>query len=401
MTDDTDTDTRAAALRHKLADELEREGDLYSPQWRRAVEQVPRHLFVPEFFEGIDSDRGTLWAQVSSEHDTGRWLDLAYRNETWVTQLDRHITPHDVTEPVSGDPTSSSTLPGLVVRMLEDLDVADDTTILEIGTGTGYSTALICDRLGDDKVTSIEVDPAVAANAAAALRRAGYAPNLVIGDGLDGNPERAPYDRVIATCSVRHIPRTWLDQTRPGGRILVTVTGWLRGYGLAVLDMGDDGIAEGRFLPGTISFMIARPQAPPPVSDEQWSAAFKELADVEPRPAAVGPDIRKDWTGTFVAQLALPAALEQMIRIDGGPWIDYYLDTATRSAASLTPEPDGGWTVRQTGPVRLWDNVETAVGLWRDAGSPPQERFRIRTDGRVQTVWLDTGDGPISWELTA
>lgn len=397
----TDYDARAVSLRHALADELQRSGDLYSPQWRRAVERVPRHLFVPEFFRWTDAPNGvTLWAPVSSDHDPDRWLDLTYRDETWVTQLDRHIAPHDVTEPVSGDPTSSSTLPGLVVRMLEHLAVTDDTTVLEIGTGTGYSTALMCDRLGDHKITSIEVDPGIAANAAAALRRAGHAPNLMVGDGLNGVPENAPYDRVIATCSVRHIPRAWLDQTRPGGRILTTVTGWLHGYGLAVLEMGDSGTAEGRFLPGTISFMIARPQAPSPISDEQRSTAFKALAGATPRPAVVGPDIRKDWTGTFVTQLAIPAAQVKTISIDGGPLITYYFDTATGAAASLTPEPDNGWTVRQAGPVRLWDNVETAVGLWRDAGSPPQERFRIRTDGRVQTVWFDGSDGPASWDLT-
>ncbi|MFI0453407.1 hypothetical protein [Actinomadura sp. 6N118] len=69
------------------------------------------------------------------------------------------------------------------------------------------------------------------------------------------------------------------------------------------------------------------------------------------------------------------------------------------SIAAISSTPDG-WTVRQAGPVRLWDDIETAVGLWRDAGSPSQERFRIRTDGRVHTVWLDASNGPVSWDLT-
>ncbi|WP_067485571.1 ATP-grasp peptide maturase system methyltransferase [Actinomadura hibisca] len=396
-----DTNAQAAALRHILADELERSGDLYSPQWRRVVERVPRHLFVPEFFRRADSDRGTLWEPVSREHELDRWLDLAYRNETWVTQLDGHLTPHDLTEPVSGNPTSSSTLPGLVVEMLEYLAVDDGTRVLEIGTGTGYSTALMCDRLGDDHVTSVEVDPDVAAGAAAALRRAGLSPNLVIGDGLLGDPQNAPYDRVIATCSVRHIPRAWLDQTRPGGRILVTVAGWLHGYGLAVLEVADDGTAEGRFLPGTISFMIARPQAAPPVGDEHWTGTIEALAGAEPRPAVIEPDIRADWTGAFVAQLGAPGAQWKARRVDGGPWVDYFVDVDAGSAASLTPEPGGGWTVRQTGPARLWDDVETAVVRWREAGSPPQERFRIRTDGHTQTVWFLSGGKPVTWDLSA
>lgn len=397
----TDHDARTASLRQALADELERLGDLYSPQWRRAVERVPRHLFVPEFFRGPDPSNGVaLWTPVSGDHDPDQWLSPAYENVTLVTQLDQHVTPHDVSEPVSGNPTSSSTLPGLVVLMLEYLDVADDTTVLEIGTGTGYSTALMCERLGDDRVTSIEVDPGVAAKAAEALRRVGHAPNLVVGDGLDGVPDHAPYDRVIATCSVRHIPRSWLDQTRPGGRILTTVAGWHDGSGLAMLEKGDDGAAEGRFLPGTISFMMARPHMPSPISDEDQRAALKAVPEATPRQAVVGPDIREDGTGRFIMQLAIPNAQVQRIRIDDGPWITYFIDGANGSAASLAPEAAGGWVVRQAGPVRLWDDVEASVGRWRDAGSPAQEHFRIRTDGRVQTVWLDTGDEPISWDLT-
>jgi methyltransferase of ATP-grasp peptide maturase system len=382
----TDDDTRPVALRRRLADELDHAGVLRSPQWRRAVERVPRHEFVPEFFQRIDTpDRGTLWAPVSSD-DTGRWLDLVYQDETLVTQLDRHVTPHEVTEPIAGDPTSSSTLPGLVVRMLEDLDVTDGMTVLEIGTGTGYSTALLCQRLGDGQVTSIEVDAAVAANAAAALRRAGYAPHLLVGDGLAGDPGGGLYDRVIATCSVRCIPSTWLAQTRPGGRILVTVGGWLHGYALASLVVAEDGSAEGRILPGTISFMIARPQAPPPIDPAQWDKAIQAAADAEPRPATVGADIRREWTGNLLTQLAAPAAQWQARRVDGGPWIEHFLDVATGSCASLTPEPDGGWTVRQSGPVRLWDDVEHAITTWRAAGSPGHHHFRLHITGDRQRI---------------
>src|SRR6059036_2986121 len=105
----------------------------------------------------------------------------------------------------------------------------------------------MCHRLGVDQVTTIEVDPDVAARADAALETVGYSTWTVTGDGLLGHPRRAPYDRVIATCAVRRIPYTWIRQTKPGGIVLATVGGaWHYGTGLAKVTVAEDGTAEGR-----------------------------------------------------------------------------------------------------------------------------------------------------------
>ncbi|MFI6527076.1 hypothetical protein [Streptomyces uncialis] len=96
------------------------------------------------------------------------------------------------------------------------------------------------------------------------MTTAGYRPRLIQGDGLLGDDEGAPYDHLIATCSVRSTPPAWLRQVRPGGTILTTVSGWLYGSGLVRLTVGENGTATGTFLPGTVSFMIARPHAPRP-----------------------------------------------------------------------------------------------------------------------------------------
>jgi protein-L-isoaspartate O-methyltransferase len=85
----------------------------------------------------------------------------------------------------------------------------------------------------------------------------------VVGDGLHGHREGVPFDRAIATCSVRRIPAGWLEQVRPGGSDLGTVTGWFYSCGLARLTVGNDGSADGRFLTDDVSFMIARSQAAP------------------------------------------------------------------------------------------------------------------------------------------
>ena len=72
-------------------------------------------------------------------------------------------------------------------------------------------------------MTSIEVDPGIAAQAAATLTTVRHAPRLITGDGADGYPPGAPYDRVHSTCAVAQIPHAWIEQTRPGGLI---VTPW-------------------------------------------------------------------------------------------------------------------------------------------------------------------------------
>lgn len=383
-------------LRLRLASQLRETGDLRSAAWGRAVESVPRHLFVPEFFRMADTPGGKVWEPVSAA-STGadRWLSLAYQNETLVTQLDGHIRPADTDSPVPlTSPTSSSTLPGLVVAMLEDLDVDSDSAVLEIGTGTGYSTALLCERLGSDHVVSIETDPGIATQAASAIHQAGYRPTLITGDGLEGHAQRAPYDRIIATCSVRHVPRAWIVQGNKAAIILTTVSGWLHGSAYLRLTVGTDGTAAGRFLPRTYSFMLARPHMPPPLDLRKTG----EADAARPRPASITPACLDDWTARFIAQLAAPTAQWGGKSAGGGPMIDYYVDSQTGSIASVTPQEDGSYLVRETGPAAVWATIENAITAWQEAGSPGIEHFRISITPEDQTVYLP-GQEALTWSL--
>ncbi|GAA4030527.1 ATP-grasp peptide maturase system methyltransferase [Streptomyces plumbiresistens] len=382
----------SAPHRRALADRLEVAGALRSPEWRAAVEAVPRELFLnPGVFLPVD---GGHWRPVTALGTDGEeWVRLAYSDQSLATQLDGHLTADQTAEPVTGVPTSSSTTPVTVVGMIEDLELNRGQTVLEIGTGTGYSTALMCHRLGEDNVTTIEVDPQVAARADAALEEAGFSTWTVTGDGLLGHPHRAPYDRVIATCAVRRIPYTWVRQTKPGGIILATVGSWPYGTGLAKVTVNADGTAEGRII-GRSSFMQARSQAAAPLAGDL--SARTAYADTE-RSAKVSPRLLEEWMPAFLTQLAAPGA--QFVRaVDSTGSLLLYLFDAERESFAAFTAGSSGWTVRQGGPVALWDMIEQTLTAWRDAGHPDIDTVRVHISNRTHTYWI--GDEPLmKWEL--
>jgi methyltransferase of ATP-grasp peptide maturase system len=262
--------------------------------------------------------------------------------------------------------------------MLEELRVEDGMRVLEVGTGSGYSTALLCHRLGDGNVTSVEIDPDVSARARTALGSLGHFPELVVGDGLMGHADGAPYDRIIATCGVRSIPRAWIAQVRPGGEILTTVGGWLWASELARLTVREGGTAEGGFLGGRISFMLARPHTAPPLG------VLPDLGEGEERETRVPVEALDDWTARFVAQLAAPEAQRFQLTLDDQA-LDVFFEVSTGAWAAL--RRDGSrQVVRQGGPRRVWDAVEEHWARWRAAGAPGLESFRIEVTGAGQEV---------------
>ena len=364
-------------LHQQLIDRMVIGGSLRTEPWRRAAVAVPRHEFLRGgFFRRAVGSDFTAWESVR-EDDPG-WLEGCYTDESLVTQIAGTIVPEDIRGRITREPTSSSTLPSLVLRMLEDLQVDDGHKVLEIGTGTGYSTAMLCARLGEERVTSIEIDPWVASRARAALGHLDMYPTLVTGDGLLGHGAEAPYDRVIATCGVRTVPQAWIEQTRPGGLILVTVGGWLGSSELARLTVHEDGTASGPLLGGGVNFMLARPHQPPPLG------LLPDLEDGKERETTIGADVLNNWTARFVAQLAVPAAQRLTLERDGRTE-DVLVDVDTGSWAALHSEGDRS-LVRPGGPEPLWDIVEDHFGRWRHAGAPALEEFTVTVSPEGQVI---------------
>ncbi|MER6076077.1 ATP-grasp peptide maturase system methyltransferase [Streptomyces sp. NPDC001817] len=361
----------------QLIDNMTASGSLRTQPWKDAAATVPRHEFLRNgFFRVVPGSSPTAWAPVLEDGDG--WLEACYADESLVTQIAGTIKPTDIRGEIMREPTSSSTLPSLVLRMLEDLEVEPDMKVLEIGTGTGYSTAVLCARLGDGRVTSIEYDEQVALRAREALARLGTYPNLLIGDGLLGENEEAPYDRIIATCAVQTVPGAWLEQTRPGGQILTTIGGWLNASELVRLTVHEDGTASGSVLGGQVSFMLARPHQAPALG------LLPDLNAGKERKAVIGAAVLNDWTTRFIAQFAVPTAQRLKLR-QGQHAEDVLVDVDAGSFAALHEE-DGRWIVRQGGPDRLWDAVEEHLGRWHAAGTPAVEEATVRVSPQGQSI---------------
>jgi methyltransferase of ATP-grasp peptide maturase system len=380
---------RAAILRSRLVERLVAAGLLCSSPWRQAFAEVPRHRFLPRFFRQTADLIG--WeALANSDPD---FLALVYSDATWVTQLDNDDSRWDAARRegmIAGTPTSSSTAPGLMALMLEALDVRSDHRVLEVGTATGYNTALLSHRLGSAQVTSIEYDHDIAARAGTALGIEGHRPTLVTGDGGLGHPPNTPYDRIVATCSFPFVPAAWLAQSRPGAMILTNLHRSLGGGALLLLTVAADGNASGAFLPDFGSFMVTRAHSTPDAQALLDRALRGPSGERRQTTVDVGMLDHPDF-GMLASLLVSDAA---PIGFDPGTGHQHWLLTGSGSWACLDTATR---TVEQYGPDRLWDELEAAHQQWQQLGKPTRDRFGVTVDpdGR-HTLWLDGPHHPLA-----
>lgn len=112
--------------------------------------------------------------------------------------------------------------PYIVALMTESLELSGTEKILEIGTGSGYQSAVLAELA--DRVFSIERYPALAYRANGVLRKLGYRNVIVrVGDGSLGWPDDAPFDGILVTAGTPSIPQPLIDQLAVGGRLVVPV----------------------------------------------------------------------------------------------------------------------------------------------------------------------------------
>ncbi|MYY13367.1 protein-L-isoaspartate(D-aspartate) O-methyltransferase [Streptomyces sp. SID4919] len=350
---------------------------------------MPRAGFLPDLLWPYDMASRTSTV-CDRNADPERWYAVAATNVPLTTQWDdgRH------TGPAPGRvPTSSSSMPGVVMEMLAALDVHDGHRVLELGTGTGWNAALLAHRLGGDGVVTTEVDTAVADRARSALDRAGLHPTVITGDGLLGHPDQGPYDRTVVTAGLRQVPYALVEQTVPGGLIVVP-----RGSSLTTADrlvrlvVSEDGRTASGRLTTPVEFMKARSQR---VQVDQGAylpdgfpggatATSTELTSTE-------AGFEEPWSHPFmtVAGLLVPDCL--LLRDRRGDTVSVWLYGLTDRSWAATLLTDGvpRNTVHQSGPRHLWDELTAAHRWWTGHGSPSAERFGVTVSPEGETAWLD------------
>lgn len=381
----------AEAGPERLASALVDKGALASG-WLPAFEAVPRHLFVPEVIWPGRAGMNRQSDRVIRSEEPEVWWQAVYRDAPITTQWDDGA----YTGPGKGKtPSSSNSMPAMVFSMLNALDVEDGHRVLEIGTGTGWNAALLAHRLGSPNVVTVEVDEASSHDARTRLAAAGFDPITVVGDGVRGHAPRAPYDRVIATCSTGRIPAAWIEQTRPGG---VIVAPWGPAYGgeaVARLTVAGNGTACGRFV-GSSAFMRLRAQRTIRPHVRDYLKGRKWPADGVRTVTALSPDDVGDWMVMFAIGLQVPEAFPWMESYPDGSYTLWLRDTAVTSWATADYEPGRAeYEVVQSGPRMLWDEVETAYRWWTDHARPGFDRFGLTVTPRGETVWLDTPGHPL------
>ncbi len=175
----------------KLVKELRRKG-IKDERILNAIGSIPRHLFIADSL-----------------------AEYAYRD---------HALPIDKEQTISQ--------PYTVAFQTELLQLKPGEKVLEIGTGSGYQAAVLCEM--EARVYSIERFQELHLSAKETLNKLGYHPNLFFGDGFEGLPEYAPFDKILITAAAEKVPEKLLSQLKIGGWMVLPL-GERRGQKMMVI----------------------------------------------------------------------------------------------------------------------------------------------------------------------
>lgn len=327
--------------------------------------------------------------RIDVRENPAAWHRAAAADVHLVTQWD------DGAESGAGVASCAASMPTVVRQMLDACDVREGHRVLEVGTGTGFTAALLKDRVGPlGTVTTVEIDRELAAEADARLKDQGVDVEVLNADGFAGWAAGAPYDRVHVTCAVRAVPSAWLSQC-PGGLVMLPWGTSFSGNDHVVALEVENGVATGRFGPG-VSFMYLRSQRA-----ARWPEDWPDVGE----PVGIGvPWQEVDGPlrgfGEFVVGLRLPGVRHLLVDDDDVQGLRTLWLNRGESYAALGFGEHHPTTV--AGDQELANAYLDAAHWWYDHGRPEAQGFGLRVvadgDYARQHVWFGSPDGP-TWPL--
>ncbi|MBV9026708.1 MAG: hypothetical protein JO362_23580 [Streptomycetaceae bacterium] len=319
----------------------------------RAFATVPRHRCVTGFFTGLGKQGGGSYVEVPQQDAVPPGLlEAVYADHPLIT----HVSP-------DGRPTSSSSTPSLMARMLEAMCPEPGMNVLEIGAGTGYNAALLSILTAPHgTVTSVDTQPEVVAGALAALRRLDLdRPGISVrlADGWAGHPAETPYDRVIATVGVAGVSPRWVDQLAPNGLVVVPVRHGGAHPVLAV-NRAPDGELMGRGVVWT-DFIRAEGK----LADAPWPLSWPDPHALTSEGWHTGIIPELDDDGYRDLWFSLACLDSRVVRTSYDPAIGCGLADPQLGLLRL-----GRDAVHRIGDQRLVDELRRRLDRWEDLGRP-------------------------------
>lgn len=347
-------------------------------RWRPIVAAVPRHWLVPDWWR---------WrAPAPGPYGSARWtrttwrgqldlLETVFADRSLVTRVgDCHADHAGIDGVAFGAPTSSATLPSLLLSMFRHAQLAGGMDILDVGTGSGYGTALLATRFGDERVTSVDIDSYLIGIAAERFHQIGLEPSVQAVNAT--GPLPGTYDRIIATVSVRPIPASWMTALRPGGRLVTTIAG--TGLILAA-DAAEDGGAEGRIEWDRAGFMATRTGPDYPRETVDLLERARVTNGEESRSQFPVVNVPESWELWSMLTITAPG-IEHDFRETDGVRTAVMAHADGSWARATSSAPDGPAYVHQGGPQRLWDVLDELRTRWLRDGSLPVYGATARVD---------------------
>jgi protein-L-isoaspartate(D-aspartate) O-methyltransferase len=198
----------------------------------------------------------------------------------FVPQNQRQYAYYDMALPIGYEQTISP--PFVVAYMTQELDPQPGDRVLEIGTGSGYQAAVLSRLVRD--VYTIEIVEPLGRRAARTLKRLGYSNvSVKVGDGFQGWPDAAPFDKIIVTCSPEEVPQPLVEQLRDGGRMIVPVgERYQQNLYLFRKENGklvSEALRATLFVPMTGEAEEQRRVQPDPLHPEIFNGGFEEVVE--------------------------------------------------------------------------------------------------------------------------